>query len=227
MRPCQDVSAAGKGAGLEGSRSGLWYEFKRLVAELGPRIVVVENVASGAKRWLPTVREGLCELGYDTTALAISAEDVGAPHRRARIFVVGLADANREGQRQSRGAKPDERRWTGNGGSSLADGVRDGLQGLIGAGAAPRPALGGGSGGNTESRMGRDVDGLSAGVDQHRWPAGRGQAQHAEEPPRTVAPRSVANRTARMKALGNAVVPQCAFVVGRWILETLAKPAQP
>ncbi len=87
--PCQDVSSAGKGAGLAvGTRSGLWFEFRRIVAELFPPVVVVENVASGKSRWLPQVRRDLYLLGYDTAAYAISAADVGAPHLRQRTFVV-------------------------------------------------------------------------------------------------------------------------------------------
>ena len=87
--PCQDVSSAGKGAGLvEGTRSGLWSEYKRIVSEVKPLWVVVENVASGKRRWLPTVRRDLHLLGYDSTAVALSAADVGAPHVRKRILEV-------------------------------------------------------------------------------------------------------------------------------------------
>jgi DNA (cytosine-5)-methyltransferase 1 len=89
--PCQDVSSAGKGAGLAGERSGLWYQFARIVGELRPAWVVVENVASGASRWVDAVVRGLGQLGYETLPLPVSAEDVGAPHRRARIFLVAHA----------------------------------------------------------------------------------------------------------------------------------------
>jgi DNA (cytosine-5)-methyltransferase 1 len=90
--PCQDVSSAGLGAGLDGARSGLWREYLRIVDELRPRAVVVENVASGKGRWLREVRGNLCELGYRTRALGVGASDVGAPHLRRRIFVLALAD---------------------------------------------------------------------------------------------------------------------------------------
>jgi site-specific DNA-cytosine methylase len=86
--PCQDVSSAGRQAGLSGERSGLWYEYLRIVGELRPRYVVVENVASGQKLWLPEVRRGLEALGYRTRAFSLSAFDVGAPHLRRRVFVV-------------------------------------------------------------------------------------------------------------------------------------------
>jgi DNA (cytosine-5)-methyltransferase 1 len=89
--PCQDVSGAahGKNPGITGPRSGLWKEFARIISEVRPRRVVVENVASGASRWLPTVRSDLNALGYTTKALGISGRDVGAPHIRKRVFVIG------------------------------------------------------------------------------------------------------------------------------------------
>lgn len=95
---CQDTSSAGKGAGLKGARSGLWYEYHRLVLELLPRLVVIENVSSGARRWLPTVRRMLRAAGYHTIAIQVAASDVGAPHRRKRTFVIAVrvADAVRE-----------------------------------------------------------------------------------------------------------------------------------
>lgn len=89
--PCQDVSSAGKRAGLEGSRSGLWYEFLRIVGELQPPVVVVENVYSGKDLWLPFVREDLEGLGYRVRAFELSAEEVGLPHKRRRVFVVAYS----------------------------------------------------------------------------------------------------------------------------------------
>jgi len=89
--PCQDVSAAGKREGLHGEKSGLWFEYLRIIRELRPRAAIIENVASGKKLWLCEVRTGLRQLGYRTVAYGVSACDVGAPHRRARIFVVAYA----------------------------------------------------------------------------------------------------------------------------------------
>ena len=90
--PCQDISVAGRGGGLAGERSGLWRDFARIVGDLYPRFVVVENVAHGRGRWLPFVRRDLCFLGYRTRAVQVSASDVGAPHRRERVFVIANAD---------------------------------------------------------------------------------------------------------------------------------------
>lgn len=97
--PCQDVSTASRGRapGIEGPRSGLWKNFAGIVEAIRPGVVIVENVANYAQgRWLPAVRRDLHVLGYRTRALRIDARDVGAPHARARVFVVGYADA--EGQ---------------------------------------------------------------------------------------------------------------------------------
>jgi DNA (cytosine-5)-methyltransferase 1 len=90
--PCQDLSVAGKGAGINGSRSGLWREFARVVDELDPALVVVENVTHGQSRWLPTVLGDLEALGYVPAPITVPAAAIGAPHRRARTFVVADPD---------------------------------------------------------------------------------------------------------------------------------------
>ncbi len=86
--PCQDISTAGKGAGLAGERSGLWREYARLVGELRPRFVIVENVAALLGRGLGTVLGDLAALGYDAEWHCIPASAVGAPHLRDRIWIV-------------------------------------------------------------------------------------------------------------------------------------------
>lgn len=274
--PCQDVSSAGKRAGLAGARSGLWYEYRRIVEEIRPRVVVVENVASGASRWLPTVSEQLRELGYRVRALGVSARDVGAPHLRRRVFVLGLGlgdamrerreGAERESREARRGVPPEpgvanrdgdmvERRQERDrsedgadprgdeshrrGPSPLPDasGVdvrlqRERLSGGRESGVrpqgdavapdalpspwdGPQPGLGGGA------------DGLPAGV-VRRWPAARGEEQEAWEPPRVIpTPPRGSHRRKQLKALGNAVVPQCAYVVGRVLLDWMQREETP
>lgn len=109
--PCQDVSVAGKGAGLAGARSGLWYEFARVVGELRPRFVVVENVSALLARGIGDVLGGLAALGYDAWWTTLRAADVGAPHRRERLFIVGwLADADALGWSRRAGVQRPGRR---------------------------------------------------------------------------------------------------------------------
>lgn len=86
--PCQDISAAGNGAGIDGERSGLWREMARIVGEVQPRFVFVENSPLLVRRGLAVVLGDLTELGYDARWCVMGAADVGAPHQRDRIWIV-------------------------------------------------------------------------------------------------------------------------------------------
>lgn len=90
--PCQDVSFAGKRAGLEGARSGLWREYARLIGEIRPRFVIVENVPGLLNLGMGAVLGDLAALGYDATWDCISASAVGAHHRRDRVWIVAYAE---------------------------------------------------------------------------------------------------------------------------------------
>jgi DNA (cytosine-5)-methyltransferase 1 len=98
--PCQDISNAGKRAGLAGERSGLWREFARLIGELRPRYVLVENVAALLGRGLGDVLGDLAALGFDAEWHCIPAAAVGAPHIRDRLFLVAYTDGTRRAQHQ-------------------------------------------------------------------------------------------------------------------------------
>jgi len=113
--PCQDISYAGLGAGLDGERSGLFFEAVRLVRELQPRAVVLENVAALLTRGLDRVLGTLAEIGYDAEWHCIPAAAVGAPHIRDRVFVIGfLSDSISAGARnQSREDRGQERESSG------------------------------------------------------------------------------------------------------------------
>ena len=90
--PCQDISTAGKQAGIkEGTRSGLFYELMRVVRLVGPRYIVLENVAAITSNGLDTVLGTLAETGYDCEWACIPASDVGACHRRDRWWCVAYA----------------------------------------------------------------------------------------------------------------------------------------
>lgn len=181
--PCQDVSVAGRGDGLAGERSGLWFEFRRIVDECQPSVVVVENVTHGQSRWLPRVCDELEELGYVPAPIVLPAGSVGAPHVRARTFVV----ADTDGQlvrllEQWQPARPSR-------------GVRDEGQGVaVDAGEARRAAAP--LHWAAAPVLGRVGDGLPAELD----------ASDAAD---------------RIRALGNAVVPQVAEAIGRLIVDSV------
>jgi DNA (cytosine-5)-methyltransferase 1 len=100
--PCQDISYAGKGAGIDGSRSGLWSQLHRVIGELRPRFALIENVPALLKRGLDRVLSDLADIGYDAEWQVISAKDVGAPHLRKRVWIVAYtqhsADRTNGGQ---------------------------------------------------------------------------------------------------------------------------------
>ena len=206
--PCQDVSSAGKRAGLTGDRSGLWVEFDRIVGQLHPGIVVVENVASGASLWVDRVQNDLGRRGYATLPIPLEARHVGALHRRSRIFVIGwIAYANECTQRAfsgqpevacapvAPGAAGAYWRATNPHGAALRDGAERQPGGQPGSVRDQREPLDPfPSWGSAEPELVRMVHGFSDRLD-------RRQAAR------------------RRHALGNSVVPQCAEVVGHVLIE--------
>lgn len=86
--PCQDISVSGLGEGLDGERSGLWCEMRRIVGEVGPRYVFVENSPALTYRGLCRVLADLAAMGYDARWGVLGAIDAGAPHKRERIWVM-------------------------------------------------------------------------------------------------------------------------------------------
>ncbi len=98
--PCQDISVAGKGAGLEGQRSGLWSEFRRLIEEVRPAFALIENVSALRSRGLDRVLGEIAALGYDAEWHCIPASAVGAPHRRDRVWIVAYPSISQSGERR-------------------------------------------------------------------------------------------------------------------------------
>jgi DNA (cytosine-5)-methyltransferase 1 len=105
--PCQDISVAGGGAGITGERSGMWKHMARIVGEVRPRYVFVENSPALITRGLGVVLSDLAALGYDCRWTVLGAADVGAPHQRDRFWLVAHANGMRELQPQR--GKRDER----------------------------------------------------------------------------------------------------------------------
>ena len=232
--PCQDISEAGKGAGLDGDRSGLFFDMLRIVCELQPRLWVMENVPAITYRGLDDVLRSMAEAGYDARWGCLLASALGAPHRRERWFCVGwMADttrlqsnAVRAHTTKSKGQIQQSR--IGHGSSDMANTKQDRLQGQQQTGATQGTAhrsTGTQQPRQTEPGLGGTAHGVSPWLDitAPRWPAPPGPA-YAWEPPRTHTKQPGDNK--RLQALGNAVVPAQAAVIGRWIAQELLQPMQ-
>jgi len=222
--PCQDISAAGKGAGLSGERSGLWFEYARLIGEIRPAWVIIENVPPLRSRGLDVVLGCLAALGYDAEWHCIPASAIGAPHRRDRVWIVAYsAPGGRREHGHERGTAGD----AGAGQSAycreaLANSSSAGLAGteqpgwrepVITAADVRRSA--------SERRWGRSAPGLDGKADRTSGGVDRTRPVEAWEgnTPRTVG-RRYPNRRPRLKAIGNSIVPQIAELIGRAILNS-------
>jgi len=105
--PCQDISVAGKGEGIEGERSGLWSEFARLIKEIGPLLAIIENVPRLRTLGTDRVLSDLEELGYACEPIVVGAVHAGAPHRRQRAWLVANAVSGELRQQPGRGGGAD------------------------------------------------------------------------------------------------------------------------
>jgi DNA (cytosine-5)-methyltransferase 1 len=94
--PCQDISSAGKGAGIDGERSGMWREMARIICEVEPRFVFVENSPMLTSRGLGRVLGDLSSMGFDAAWGVLGAANIGANHQRDRIWIVARNVSNSE-----------------------------------------------------------------------------------------------------------------------------------
>jgi len=90
--PCQDISCAGKGAGIDGERSSMWSHMARIIGEVRPKKVLVENSPMLVGRGLARVLGDLAEMGYDAEWGVMGAHNVAAPHKRDRIWIMAYSN---------------------------------------------------------------------------------------------------------------------------------------
>lgn len=193
--PCQDISVAGNGKGLAGERSGLFFEIMRLVREIRPSFVFLENVPAIRTRGLDAVLREFTEARYDCRWTMLSASEIGANHKRERWFLLAHSVSTDSGDRSNVEKRTDERRVSAteksaslqseirktyssdaeSSGDALADTPRQ--QGRRIQQPRIQPNIGNKGWWEIEPNVGRVVDGLPQRVD-------------------------------RLKCLGNAVVPQ-------------------
>ena len=217
--PCQDISQAGKREGIKASRSGLWMEMCRLVGEIRPRYVIVENVQALLHRGIESVLADLAEVGYDTEWHCIPASAIGAPHQRDRVWIIAYPCGKRGGRREI--PKADRRsRDTGGEKAKILS--------------------------NTDSRRQRKREVEESGVyekvkvyagravNSHQIPISSKQPRRKKKEDKTgeclwqdwtsepdvgrVA-YGIPNRVDRLRQLGNSVVPQIPYLIGMAILE--------
>ena len=221
--PCQDISYAGLGAGLDGERSGLFFEAIRLVRELRPRILVLENVAALLTRGLDRVLGTLAEIGYDAEWHSIPAAAVGAPHIRDRVFV--LAYSNSDGSwKPNRDAIHQRRKASETRGTSVSTGRESSGTDIKSASSIQSTLADTNVKGSQRVRTERtnqereDSDRYSGS----RSLGGRELAEWwAVEPDVGRVANGISRRVDRLRCLGNAVVPQVAEWIGKQIVETV------
>lgn len=221
--PCQDISLAGKGAGLEGERSGLWFEFHRLIEEIKPKYAIIENVSALRSRGLDEVLRSLAAIGYDAEWHCIPASAVGAPHRRDRVWIVAYSNCN------------DRRNW-----SSERQFEQKPSKTLAHTASARLPQRGQSeqfeSNTETRTRVGSkpqrcrsDVSNTMCEGLEGQWSLTSRINQElqnfsntrwwAVEPDVGRVAHGVSGRVDRLKQLGNAVVPQIPELIGRAIMD--------
>ncbi|WP_413541812.1 DNA cytosine methyltransferase [Chromobacterium violaceum] len=177
--PCQDISAAGRGAGIEGERSGLWAEMARIIGEVQPRFVLLENSPLLVGRGLALVVGDLAQMGFDAEWACLSASDLGAPHKRDRIWLAAVANRGRGRCDRAGGGQVEQpgRAEAERASEAVADADRLRQQGDAARfvdpedrrqpGAGPARPCGDGFGPwPAEPGMGRVVDGLAHRVDR-------------------------------------------------------------
>ena len=238
--PCTDISCAGRGAGIEGKESGMWKHMARIVGEVRPRFVFVENSPMLVGRGLARVLCDLAEMGYDAKWGVVGAHHVAAPHKRDRIWIVGNSDSKgkpvesfhdeapelQEDVADSHGSKPTEKPRDSPEVSGVPTEIRTNISSSLprgsGEGVADSERTG------LEGQSGDEQRGSEPG--RQRAEAGRSTGQEglfgrnlaswwATEPGLGRVAHGVANRVDRLKCIGNGQVPQCAALA--W--ETLSK----
>lgn len=212
--PCQDVSSAGVRAGIrQGTRSGLWYEYARLIGEIRPKYAIIENVRGLLSRGMEIVLRDLAAIGYDAEWEVLAAAALGAPHHRERVFIVAYPHGHRP-DGEHRLLSPLERIVGDVDKSAQLSawmGLRfDRTRKPSALEAYPGPVLC------------RVDDGRAQGLDG----AGPG------DPPVTRGIGRVDRDTARvwmrrLKALGNGITPHQSYAIAACLLEADGLPVQP
>ncbi len=202
--PCQDISSAGKGAGIDGERSGLWTDLARIIGEVQPRYAVLENVSTllsgDSGRWFQRVLGDLASIGYDCEWHCIPASAIGAPHRRDRVWIIAYPVRSRV----RANARAQSRTET-----ECTELQQENRQALPNDAETIRQAMAHTTGrrwNNGQRRLQSQI--LQTSRDSYYWNAEPNVGRVANGVPR---------RVDRLRGLGNAIVPQIAEIIFRAI----------
>jgi len=202
--PCQDISSAGKGAGIEGSRSSMWKHMARIIGEVRPRYAFVENSPLLVKRGLAVVISDLAEMGYDCQWCIVSASDCGAPHKRDRIWILATDSNLSQCERGSISGRvyKENTDTSSRSADALADPTSVRQQG------------------SRQSWFGSDPAEAREGETDHAFAERVGHIWGIESPVGRVAD-GVAARVDRLKAIGNGQVPIVAATAWNILISNL------
>ena len=208
--PCQDISVAGKGAGIEGERSGLWTELHRIISEVRPKYALIENVPALTIRGGARVIGDLTEIGYDTEWQIVGANDVGAPHRRKRIWIVAYANGSTDKSQVTGkdGLKGKEKECIGEGNSTSRDTA--GTSGNVRGETTFRHETEQDVAYSNDTRCIKQCGKESIREKQFTTQCGR---RWSVEPNVGRVAHGVRSRVDRLRGLGNAIVPQVAYEI--------------
>ena len=216
--PCQDLSLAGKRAGIEGARSGLWSEVARLVGELQPRVVLLENVPGILSAGLGRVLGDLAALGYDAVWDCIPASAIGAPHRRDRWMCIAFPsaqawpDSQADPQRADANRQRPHRAALHVAQTAKLCNQQECVAKSVGQILADT---------NAARRQECHVAAFTAEPRPFAWCIDAAGGFWSTEPNVGRVADGVPNRVDRLTALGNAIVPQWAYLAGVWAIAIL------
>lgn len=214
--PCQDISLAGKGEGINGKKSGLWWEMHRIISELRPRIAIMENVPAITFRGLDTVLGSLSEIGYDAEWCIISAAQFGAPHLRKRWFCVAYPHSQRF--RQTRLRRASQKDCSGEkvfSWRSQGEESSDSQYSMCESHTIFISSLE--KNGHSQKRINAKCGSRQTSrviKEPGYW------KRFPTQPPLCNRNDGIPNRLAKLRALGNAIVPQCSQWIGEQILNS-------
>jgi DNA (cytosine-5)-methyltransferase 1 len=244
--PCQDISAAGKGDGLDGERSGMWKEMARIIGEVRPKYAFIENSPMLTSRGLERVLADLASMGFDAEWGVLSAADVGANHKRDRIWIVGksteqsrflshsMHNGNRRGQQQPKSAEKKNGTMANTCMQPISNKSNRG--GNFGFDEQQGERTRNINGGCSKKNVSNSTSVRQQGQGEHEQPINSAknsqrQTNYAEsigrpefwsvEPSLGRVANGVAYRLDRLKAIGNGQVPLCAATAWRLLNERL------